>query len=389
MTSTTERDATPVLDEQYDGEVIRLAQELIRLDTVNPPGDELKAAQFLAERLRADNVQVDVHNIAPQRANLVARLRGTGQAPALMLSGHLDTVPADPAVWTDSPWSARIDDGRLWGRGALDMKGAVAAMVLAFERIAASGQRLAGDLVLALTACEETDSAGAVELCKTGLLDSVELAVIGEPTDLGVAVAHRGALWVEVTATGQPAHGSQPSVGVNAVRALLDWLHPIHEIERLVETATETHGTGSVSLNVIAGGRAPNVIPGEATAVLDFRTVEGVEHEAILQALRGRADGDFTIDVLRDAPPIAMAPQHPLAVAALDAISATGVSPVVRRMPYVTDGSVFDSVLGITSLILGPGLETDAHINDESVKLADLTSAARIYQSIAASLLAL
>jgi succinyl-diaminopimelate desuccinylase len=387
MTSSTEPDTASNNEEQYDGDVIRLAQHLIRLDTVNPPGDEGIAAYFLADRLRSSNVEVDIHTIAPQRANIVARLRGTGRAPGLMLSGHLDTVPADPASWTESPWSARIGEGRLWGRGALDMKGALAAMVVAFERVAASGLPLDGDLVLAFTASEETDSAGAAELCETQLLDGVELAVIGEPTDLGVAVAHRGAMWVEVAATGQPGHGSQPDVGVNAVRALLDWLYPIDEIERLVAAVTEPEGGGSVSLNVIAGGRAPNMIPERAAAVLDFRTVEGMDHDVILKTLRGRAVGDLTIRVLRDAPPIAIAPEHPLAVAAVDAVVAAGVSPVVRRMPYVTDGSVFDSLLGIKSVILGPGTEADAHINDESVKLADLTSAAKIYQLIAAGLL--
>jgi succinyl-diaminopimelate desuccinylase len=297
-----------------------------------------------------------------------------------MLSGHLDTVPVDGPAWTVPAWGGLIRDGRLYGRGALDMKGAVAAMVLAFERVCASGEVPAGDIVLALTAGEEVDSVGASALCASGLLDGVETTLIGEPTDLAVGIGHRGALWVRVEAGGSPAHGSQPDAGINAVRALLDWLHPISSIEALANGSITPHETGSVSLNVIEGGRAPNVIPDKAYAILDFRTVVGHDHAAIIGALRRRGDG-VELTVLRDASPIAIDADDPLAAAALAAVEECGITPRVRRMPYVTDGSVFAAELGVRAVIVGPGSETGAHINDESVGVSDLAAAARIYES--------
>jgi succinyl-diaminopimelate desuccinylase len=367
--------APPVGDE-----VAAFARQLIEIDTGNPPGQEQAAAVLVSERLRSAGILSDLQSFAPGRANLVARLRGRGERGALMLSGHLDTVPVDESGWTVPAREGLIRDGRLYGRGALDMKGAVAAMVVALERLRASGEAPAGDIVLALTGGEEVDSAGASALCASGLLAGVETALIGEPTDLGVAIGHRGALWVRVEAGGSSAHGSQPDAGVNAVRALLDWLHPISSIEELADASIARNETGSVSINVIEGGRAPNVIPDKAYALLDIRTVAGHEHAAILGALRRRGEG-VDLTVLRDAPPIAVDADDPLVVATLAAVEECGIAPRVRRMPYVTDGSVFAAELGLRAVIMGPGSEAGAHTNDESVRLSDLAAAARIYES--------
>jgi succinyl-diaminopimelate desuccinylase len=371
---------------ESSGEIVALAQSLVRLDTSNPPGRELAAASLIAERLDDAGIAVQVQRFAPDRANLMARLSGRGEQAGLMLSGHLDTVPVDELAWTVPPWDGLIRDGRLYGRGALDMKGSVAAMIVAFERLHRAGATPAGDVVLALTAGEEQDSVGARALSSSGLLEGVEMAVIGEPTDLAVGIAHRGALWVRVDAAGSSAHGSQPDAGVNAVRALLDWLHPIASIEALANGLDPAHGAGSVSLNVIGGGRAPNMIPDQAHAVLDIRTVAGHDHLAILRALRHRGEG-VELTVLRDAPPIAIGAESRLAAAGLAALAECGVHARVRRMPYVTDGSVFAGELGIQAIVVGPGTETDAHTADESIALSDLMTASRVYESITRRLL--
>jgi succinyl-diaminopimelate desuccinylase len=240
--------------------------------------------------------------------------------------------------------------------------------------------------VLALTAGEEIDSVGASALCASDLLAGVETTLIGEPTDLGVGIGHRGALWVRVEADGVAAHGSQPDVGVNAVRALLDWLHPFSSIEALADRAAAGDVTGAVSLNGIGGGVAPNVIPDKAYALLDFRTVVSHDHAAILDALSRRGDG-VELTILRDAPPIAIDAADPLVMAALAAVEKCGIRPRVRRMSYVTDGSVFVSELGVRAVIVGPGPEAGAHIHDESIGLSDLAAAAQIYESTVRSVL--
>jgi len=367
--------------------IAELAGALVRADTRNPPGGELRAARLVHERLRAAGIAAELLPFGDGRANLVARIRGRGERPALLFSGHLDTVPvADAERWTVPPLGGLVHDGRVHGRGALDMKGAVAAMVVTMERLHRLGRTPAGDLVLALTAGEETDSVGATMLCDAGLLDDVGEAVIGEPTGLDVGIAHRGALWVSAAMEGTAAHGSQPHAGVNAVCALLDWLTPFSTIAELIGGSDPILGRGSVSLNSINGGQAPNVIPDAAQATLDFRTVPGHSHPQILAALRARLEG-VRLTVLRDSPPISTPRESPLVEAAIAAVGEVVGEHRVRGLPYMTDGSIFVDRLGASAVVVGPGAEADAHTADESVAVADLARAARIYGAIAARLI--
>jgi succinyl-diaminopimelate desuccinylase len=370
------------------GDLLTLARQLVRLDTTNPPGDELPAARCVAEFLRSAGLEVLVQEFEETRGNLVARLRGRGERGGLLFSGHLDTVPVgDAGGWTVAPLDGVVRDGRLFGRGVLDMKGAVAAMAVTLRDLSGEGGPK-GDIVLALTAGEETDSCGARMLCEAGLLDGMELAVIGEPTHLDVGIAHRGALWVRVDTQGEAAHGSQPAAGVNAVRDLLDWLDPMESIEALVaEPVDDVLGSGSASLNMIGGGTSVNVVPDRAHAVLDFRTVPGHDHGEIRGALEHRRAGP-RLTVLRDSPPIRVAADAPLARAAIDAVGAVrGAPPAVRGLPYMTDGSVFAEKLGVDAVVLGPGPEAHAHTEDESLPVADLEQARSIYEGIAKRLM--
>ncbi|MGH2968674.1 MAG: M20 family metallopeptidase, partial [Solirubrobacteraceae bacterium] len=317
------------------------------------------------------------------RANLVARISGADRRPGLLLCGHLDTVPVRAERWTVPPLGGVVLDGRLFGRGAVDMKGSVAAMAIAVRNVHARGLALEGDLVLGCTAGEEVDSFGARAMADAGLLEGIGTAVIGEPTGLTVGVGHRGALWVSVGAKGRPAHGSRPDRGTNAVRLLLDWLHPFGELEALVaEGSDDLLGRGSLSLNLIEGGQAPNVVPDRASATLDFRTLPTHDHDALLSALRARGEA-VEVSVLRNNRPVLIAEDAPLARAAAAAVSfVTGSRAVVRGLPYMTDASVFASELGIPVVIVGPGPETDAHTDDESVEIAELERASAVYEHL-------
>jgi succinyl-diaminopimelate desuccinylase len=370
------------------GDLLALAQHLVRTDTTNPPGNELPAARCVAEFLQTARLEVVLQEFAENRGNLVARLRGSGERGGLLFSGHLDTVPVgDADRWTVAPLGGLVRDERLFGRGALDMKGAVAAMAVVLRDLSREGTPK-GDIVLALTAGEETDSCGARMLCEAGLLHGIDLAVIGEPTRLDVGIAHRGALWVRVDVHGEAAHGSQPAAGVNAVRGLMDWLDPLESIEALIaEPVDEVLGSGSASLNMISGGTSVNVVPDRAHAVLDFRTVPGHDHGEILAALEHRR-GDALMTVLRDSPPIRVAADAPLARAAIDAVGAVEAGPpAVRGLPYLTDGSVFAERLGVDAVVLGPGSETQAHTEDESLAVRDLEQTRAIYEAIAQRLM--
>jgi succinyl-diaminopimelate desuccinylase len=368
--------------------VAELACALVRIDTANPPGGEAAAADLIARFLESSGVELQIDRFADSRANLVAVIRGVNGVGGVLLCGHLDTVPANPDGWTFDPHTPTIRDGRLYGRGACDMKGAVAAMAVLLAEVASWKARPSGDLILALTAGEEVDSCGAHRLAETGLLNKVDSIIIGEPTRMDIGIGHKGALWVDVATKGVAAHGSNPAAGVNAVSRMLDWLEPFSEIENLAERdRDELLGNGTVSLNRLSGGSAPNVVPDECHAVLDFRTVSNTAHERILRALGSRSS-HATISVLRDSPVVSCDGESPLHAAAIDTIrEVSGQEPIQRPLAYITDASVCVGNTSASVLILGPGDERSAHGVDEYVSLQDLTQAAACYLGIVTRLL--
>lgn len=371
------------LDDSPTDELVELAQSLIRLDTVNPPGRERDAAATLGAYLEGSGVEVDIRDLGADRANLVARLPGAGTGRSVVLAGHLDTVPAKPAEWVADPWSGNVEGDRLFGRGSCDMKGSVAAMAVALTRLARAGS-LGGDVVFVATAGEETDSCGAYALAEEGLFEGIDGIVVGEPTRLELGLCHKGLLWIEIDLEGRAAHGSQPEQGVNAIRRLLEWLAPFSELEQLVHgPADERLGSGSLSLNMISGGMAPNMVPDHARATLDFRTVPGIEHEAILAALRSRVPG-AELRVLRDSVPVSTPEDSELVRATMRATrQVDGDDAKLRGLPYVTDASAFSRFTDASIVIIGPGDERLAHTRDESVAVDELARAADLYEEIA------
>jgi succinyl-diaminopimelate desuccinylase len=365
-------------------EVVRLAMELIACDTTNPPGQELAACQIIERHLQEHGVKATIHPLGDGRANLVARVRGSGDGPALMLCGHVDVVPADPRDWASPPFEPVLRDGRIVGRGSADMKGAVAAMTTALGELATKGEALAGDVILLCTAGEELDSCGARAVARDQGMDDVKWIVIGEPTGLDVGVGHKGALWIRVETRGVAAHGAQPDQGVNAVNRMLEWLGAPASLAELLTADRHPHlGDASVSLNEISGGVAPNIVPDRCRITIDFRTLPGEDHGALLLAL-GLREPAAKLTVLRDAGAVAAAPDSPLVAAAREAVlSATDRQPVLRGLPYVTDGSILGKALGAEVVLLGPGDERLAHQANEWVSVADVETAVTCYEDIA------
>ncbi|WP_175527189.1 M20/M25/M40 family metallo-hydrolase [Blastococcus tunisiensis] len=276
---------------------VRLAVELVRIDSVNPglvPGAAGEAAVVdrLAHRLAARGFDVAVVPAAGAtgRPSLLATHRGSGGGRTLALNGHLDTVGVAGMA---EPFAGRIVGDRLQGRGACDMKGGVAAMVAAAEAAAASGT--AGDVVLALVADEEHASVGTEAVLGRLAGRLPDACLVGEPTELDLAVAHRGYSVVEVSLTGRAAHSSQPADGVNAVVHLGRLLAAVEarDAELAAGPAHPVVGTGSLMSTVVRGGTSPFVLADAASAVVERRTVPGEpatvgldEVERILGALR-------------------------------------------------------------------------------------------------------
>ncbi|MFN0074599.1 MAG: M20 family metallopeptidase, partial [Chloroflexota bacterium] len=332
-------------------------------------------------------LQAEIRDVAPGRPNVVIKLAGTGAAPTLLYLGHLDTVPPGEVSWIYPPLSGELADGRIWGRGAADMKGGLAAMLVAMATLQRAKLALPGDLVLVAVVGEEVDCAGSKHFLAEHGMDNVGWLVISEPTAMDFVVAHRGALWVEATTYGKTAHGSMPHLGVNAILGMLELVHRL----RGWEHPWSPHpllAPPTLSVNTIEGGVKTNVIPDTCRATIDMRTLPGQRHPEILESLRRLADEvalsqpDLRAEIraVNDEPPVETPMDHPLVAAAQRAAEvALGGSRPVRAATYYTDASVLQPPTGVPTLIVGPGEDGQAHQPNEWVAVDKLMDAARLF----------
>jgi acetylornithine deacetylase len=377
---------------------VELTAALVGIDTVNPalvPGapGERPAVELLARRLEAGGFAIEV--VGPrERPSLLATARGRGGGPSLALNGHLDTVGAGAMP---EPFTARIDGDRMTGRGSCDMKGGVAAMVVAAEQAAAAGT--GGDVVLALVADEEHGSIGTEavldHLDRAGALPAA--CIVGEPTWLDVAVAHRGFAVVEVELAGRAAHSSRPQEGSNAVAHLGRLLAAIEAWDgQLARRPPHPHaGIGSLMATVAHGGEAPFSLAAKARAVVERRTVPGeppgvavAEVESVLEALAAQDpgfDGRCREVLARDP---WQASDDPATARLLELIDG-GMEAVGRAAPrrfgapYWMESALWQAA-GVPTLVWGPaggGLHADdewldlSQLRDHAVALSRLVAA--------------
>ena len=355
---------------------VDLALDLVRLDTVSPPGREEAAADLLAGRLEAAGLAVARHEHDRGRVSLVARWPGREERPALCLTGHLDTVPLGGAPWSVEPFG-ELRDGRLYGRGASDRKGGVAAIVVAAERVAALGQGPAG-LELVLCAGEETGCEGALALAASGALGRAGAVIVAEPTGGVPHVAHKGVLWARASAQGRIAHGSAPQQGVNAIYPLARAVAAFAEL-RLPAPPHELLGEPTLNVGTISGGVGINVVPDRASAGIDVRTVPGLSSAQVLARLREAAGPDVEIEPVIDLAPVVTDPGDRWVrdVAEVAGGSAGGLA-------YFTDAAALTPAYGDPPTVFwGPGEAAQAHQTDEWAEAAKIEAAADAYTEVA------
>jgi len=384
---------------ENEQQLVDLLSKLVQTPSYNPPGDEAAAGEQLVRFLRPFG-EVSVQPVAPGRNNIVARLRGRGEAPAFMLCAHLDTVPPGSVPWAFDPLSGHVADGRVHGRGALDTKGSLAAMAMAFatlSRAIAAGEMppLAGDLLLLATVDEETNGLGARTYLEAGGMNGVGAVVIGEPTSLDLVIAHRGALWVEVRATGRAAHGAMPQAGANAILPVAALLGRL-VTHKFSAQAHPLLAPPTLNVGTIAGGSKTNMVPDQCRASVDMRTVPGQSHTMLLSVIRALAAEEaarvpgvqLEVYTTNDKPPLETAPDALLVQQARAVLqSVRGVEPAVRGAPYLTDGALLAGTTGIPAIVCGPGLETMAHQVNETLEVSDLVRAWHFYTQLARAML--
>lgn len=374
----------PALDERTQGQAIALLQAMVRLITVNPPGSESQVTDLLATWLGRESIPVEQIPLAPRRANALARLSGSGSQPALVFSGHTDTVPTGEIAWTHEPWGGKIDGRRLYGRGACDMKSGLAAMVMALIVLKRAGVRLSGDLILAASAGEEVDCLGARAFVSSGALAKAGGIVVGEPTGNRVLLAHKGALWLRLSTRGRTAHGSMPEQGENAIWHMHEALSRIRSMA-LPGADHPLLGRPTLSVNTIYGGNGSNVVPDQCTADIDIRTVPGQVHGEVLSAFQRVLTGiDCTIEVLTDRVSVSTSRSDALVETALLAAErVTGRPGEPGGVAFFTDASIYQPALGVPVVIFGPGEAEVAHQPDEWVDVPAYLEAIRVYAILA------
>ncbi len=366
---------------------LELTQSLIRFDTINPPGAERACLKHLAGVLTANGFETRLFDYdAPARANLIARLPATeARRSPLAFTGHVDVVPLGQRDWSVPPFEGRVTEGRVWGRGASDMKSGVAAFVAAAAGFAAQPERHA-DIILIVTAGEETGSEGAQHLADTpGVLQPCGALVVAEPTDGRPLVGHKGALWLTMTVSGVTAHGSMPEKGVNAVVAAARLIDRLARFEFGV-AAHPVMGAPTLSIGTISGGLNINSVPDRAVLGVDIRTIEGQQTADVLDSLQALAGQEVVI-----APRVVMEsvftdPETPFVQGAFGVFERlTGRTPAVETAMYFTDASVLTPALGSPpTLILGPGPMAMAHQTDEYCEIATLDRCVDAYRQIIA-----
>jgi succinyl-diaminopimelate desuccinylase len=364
--------------------VVALTRELVGIDTINPPGHEGRAAVVLARRLEAAGLEVAAHDLEEGRTNVVARWPGSEDAPALCLTGHLDTVPLGGADWERDPFAAEIDGDRLYGRGSSDMKGGVAAIVIAAERIAHLGRGRAG-LELVLTAGEETGCTGALAVAGAdGALGRAGAMLVAEPTTNQPCVAHKGVVWLDLVAEGRTAHGSMPHLGENA----------IHKLARAVTrldgfgfdvAAHELLGDPTLNVGTVTGGININSVPDRATAGLDVRTVPALDADAVTAQLAAAAGDEVRLRTRLALDAVDTDPSEPWVREVFDVMAeVAGNDAALRGLAYFTDAAALAPAYGTPpTVICGPGDADQAHRTDESCSVAALEAAAEGFFQIA------
>lgn len=359
---------------------VRLTQALVREDTVNPPGNEVRAIGLLAERLGDAGFDVTISPFGAGRASLIARI-GSGGRP-LAFTGHVDTVPLGARQWSVDPWGGEIAGDRLFGRGASDMKSGVAAFT---EACIAEADRLRDGpgALLIVTAAEETGSEGAQALVAAGLLPEAGALVVAEPTANQPYAGHKGALWLKMVAHGVTAHGSMPEHGVNAV------LKAARAVLRLegFDLGAGHAGLGRPTLNVgtLKGGLNINSVPDLAEAGIDIRTLPGQDHRALCQALADWVGDEVALQPLTSLEAVWSEPVTGSWSARVFAIMADllGVAPTSRGASYFTDASVLaPAMAGLPTVILGPGEPQMAHQTDEYCLVSRIDQVVEAYRLI-------
>ncbi len=381
--------------------VAQLLADLVRIPSVNPMGRDVsgpeyfehRVSNFLCQQLETLGVPWERIEIAPSRANILARYEGAPGAPVILLDAHQDTVPIDGMVIP--PFEPTIENGKMYGRGSCDVKAGVASMLAAFARLVTERPAGAPTVVVSFSCDEEATSLGINHLTGSWLgtknpyrllPQAPTMAVIAEPTLLDVVVAHRGAIRWKISTTGRACHSSRPSEGINAIYRMARVVQKLEEYAAWLPGSRPAHplcGPATLSVGLISGGSSPNIVPDRCTIDIDRRVIPGENRDAVIpeviEALQKACD--FPVEHAApfiNSPPLGDDANHPLADQFLAAIHPVVGAKTKLGVPYGTHASRV-ALAGVPAIVFGPGDIAQAHTKDEWIELSQVEAAVDCY----------
>ncbi len=415
-----------VLREIKKEELIRLTQDLIRIPSVRSQkegGNEEKVATFLSHYLEEMGLEVVVEEVEPGSPNVIAVLQGEGDGPCLMFECHTDVVTeGDASEWKYGPFEGKLAGNRIYGRGACDTKGNLAAAIKAVQAISQSGTPFKGRILLGILVDEEGMMSGVKHFIRQGWANGVHAAIVCEPVDNHLCITQKGALRAELMTVGKMSHGAMPLAGLNPIPPMISILEKMRqleeeEIERLGKNVFLGYPsiTPTVLQAPVKGEPQLNVIPYQCRALLDIRTVPGQPHEALkkqledivreeeksvnaslgsgpLREIRETLEAGLSkgisfqskLNVFEDRPWTKTSREERIVQAASKAIqSITGKEPAYGGVLGATDGTFLSAWAGIPIVTIGAGKWMIPHQKDEWVSVEELELTARIYAASA------
>lgn len=359
---------------------------------------ETEVARYIYEFFEKEGIEAELIPVVEGRCNVTARLKGKGSGKSLLLTGHTDTVP--PYDMQGDPYKIRVIDGKMYGRGVVDMKAGLACMMMAMAAIKRAGINLSGDLIFAGVIDEEAKSEGTRALLKSGLF--VDAAIVSEPSNMEVCIAHRGLEWFEFAFHGKTVHGGKQKEGINAIQKAMKFINKL-ECELIPELEKRTHpllGNSTMNYGLIKGGTQPSTVAGECILQIDRRWIPGENYADIL--------GEYqkVLDELHNEDPQFKADFKVMAVSDMDEefvhesmntdaedlivkvaqkalVEVTGAKSDLQSFTAWTDGGLINGYGKIPTIILGPGYLESAHSACEHLKIDSVAPAVTIYALIA------
>jgi len=378
-------------------EIVELTQELVRSESVNPPGDTSDCAKIVLNKFEQSNINAEIIEGKKGACNVVARLPGKKKGKVLLLNGHLDVVPPGEG-WTVDPFGGEIRGNKIYGRGTSDMKSGIASMIAAMIAFKRSGAYFNGEIIFMGVAGEETGSEfGTLYLLKNNIGTNADFAIVSEPTNLRVELGNRGLRWIDLFVRGKASHSARPYLGINAISYAAKVIEAIQSIEFSNRNDAFEIPSPSISVTMIKGGTKENIIPDRCDLTVDRRMIPGETTEMVMEELKKiitpilKGEKGLQIEVKMRPnywDPYLISEDEPVVRATIESFKqVTGEKPEIASKVACTDASHLFHLARIPTVLFGPGNALLSHRVDECVAMKNLVLSTAIFISIFGKLL--